>query len=72
MVYTNTQLNKIVNSTPVEYLSKYQELIDIFEKTTSQQAYVDIQKKLDSLRSKIISDITTLDDYEIKNSDVKI
>lgn len=70
MVYKNIQLNKIVNNTPIEYLTEYQTLIDIFSKTTSQTSYVDIQTKLDSLRSKIISDISTLDDYENKTGRV--
>ena len=64
MVYKNIQLNKIVNNTPIEYLTEYQTLIDIFSNTTSQTSYVDIQTKLDALRSKIISDISSLDDYE--------
>jgi len=70
MVSKNTQLNDIVNNTPIEYLTEYQNLIDIFSKTTSQTSYVDIQTKLDTLRSKIISDISTLDDYENKTGRV--
>ena len=64
MVSKHIQLNTIVNNTPIEYLTEYQTLIDIFSNTTSQTSYVDIQKKIDALRSKIIADISSLDDYE--------
>lgn len=57
-------LSTVVSNTPIEYINEYHLIADTFVNTTASNEYLPIRNKLDSLRGRVVNDLSKLDEYE--------